>query len=147
MENTEIEILLVEDNSNDAELTIRALRKNNITNNIIHLKDGAVAVDFLFGKGEFVKRDINNKPKIVLLDLKMPKVDGLEVLRKIKSDELTKKIPVIVLTSSRENPDIEKAYSLGANSYIVKPVDFDGFAKVITELGMYWVLLNQPPIG
>lgn len=145
MENTEIEILLVEDNSNDAELTIRALRKNNISNKIIHLKDGTIAIDFLFGQGQFAKRNTNNKPKIILLDLKMPKVDGLEVLRKIKADELTKKIPVIILTSSREHPDIEKAYSLGANSYIVKPVDFDGFAKVIIDLGMYWVLLNQPP--
>jgi len=145
MENTEIEILLVEDNTNDAELTIRALHKKNIANSIIHLKDGASALDFLFGKGEFKDRNINNKPKIILLDLKMPKVDGIEVLRKIKSDDFTKRIPVVVLTSSRENPDIERAYSLGANSYIVKPVDFEGFSKAITELGFYWLLLNQPP--
>lgn len=145
MENTEIEILLVEDNSNDAELTMRALRKNKIANSIIHVKDGACALDFLFGNGTFEARNINNKPKIILLDLKMPKVDGIEVLRKIKTDELTKNIPVVVLTSSRENPDIEKAYSLGANSYIVKPVDFDGFSKAITNLGFYWLLLNQPP--
>lgn len=147
MDNTEVEILLVEDNSNDAELTIRALRKSKIANSIIHVKDGVSAIDFLFGKGEFSSRNINYKPKIILLDLKMPKVDGLDVLRKIKADELTRKIPVVVLTSSREHPDIERAYAYGANSYIVKPVDFDGFAKVITELGMYWVLLNQPPIG
>jgi two-component system response regulator len=145
MENTEIEILLVEDNLNDAELTIRALHKNKIANNIIHLKDGASALDFLFGKAEFENRNINNKPKIILLDLKMPKVDGLEVLKRIKTDDFTKNIPVVVLTSSRENPDIEKAYSLGANSYIVKPVEFDGFTKAIAELGFYWMLLNQSP--
>lgn len=145
MENIEIEILLVEDNASDAELTIRALNKKKIANNVIHLKDGAAALDFLFGTGEFKERNINQKPKIILLDLKMPKVDGLEVLRKIKTNELTQKIPVVILTSSRENPDIEKAYSLGANSYIVKPVDFNGFSKAISELGFYWLLLNEPP--
>lgn len=145
MENNEVEILLVEDNLNDAELTIRALRKNKIANNLIHLKDGAKAIDFLFGEGSYTGRNINNKPKIILLDLKMPKVDGIEVLKRIKSDVFTKKIPVIVLTSSKENPDIETAYALGANSYIVKPVDFDGFMKAITELGCYWILLNQNP--
>ena len=147
MIHAEFEILLVEDNKNDAELTIRALKKNKIANNIIHVKDGASALDFLFGKGEFEKRDLNNKPKVILLDLKMPKVDGLEVLNRIKADELTRKIPVIILTSSKENPDIEKAYSFGANSYIVKPVDFESFSKAITDLGFYWLLLNQPPIG
>jgi two-component system, response regulator len=146
MENAAIEILLVEDNINDAELTIRALHKKNIANNIIHLKDGASALDFLFGKGEFLQRNINNKPKIILLDLKMPKVDGMEVLRKIKKDALTKNIPVVVLTSSKENPDIEKAYALGANSYIVKPVDFEGFSKAIADLGFYWLVLNEPPV-
>jgi CheY-like chemotaxis protein len=145
MENIEIEILLIEDNKNDAELTIRVLTKNKIANNITHLKDGASALDFLFGKGEFSSRNINNKPKIILLDLKMPKVDGLEVLAKIKSEELTKQIPVIVLTSSKENPDVEKAYLLGANSYIVKPVEFEGFAKAIADVGLYWMLLNQSP--
>jgi two-component system response regulator len=145
MENSAIEILLIEDNMNDAELTIRALHKNKIANNIIHLKDGVSALDFLFGNGEFENRNINNKPKIILLDLKMPKIDGLEVLKKIKADVLTKNIPVVVLTSSRENPDIEKAYSLGANSYIVKPVEFDGFSKAIAELGFYWILFNQSP--
>lgn len=147
MNNTEVEILLVEDNLNDAELTIRALSKNKIANKLIHLKDGASALDFLFGKGEFEGRNVNNKPKVILLDLKMPKVDGLEVLKKIKSDELTKKIPVVVLTSSKENPDIETAYQLGANSYIVKPVEFDGFAKAVSELGLYWLLHNQPPVS
>ena len=146
MDNTEIEILLVEDNSNDAELTIRALTKAKIANSIVHLHDGAQAIDFLFGKGEYAKRDTNNKPQVILLDLKMPKVDGLEVLEKIKADELTKKIPVVILTSSKESPDIEKAYALGANSYIVKPVDFEGFAKAITDLGYYWILLNQNPL-
>ncbi len=147
MENSIVEILLVEDNMNDAELAIRSLRKNNITNNLIHLKDGAAALDFLFGKGAFAGRNINNKPKLILLDLKMPKVDGIEVLKKIKSEELTKKIPVVMLTSSKENPDIELSYSLGANSYIVKPVEFDGFSKAVAELGLYWVLLNQPPVS
>ena len=142
----EIEILLVEDNTNDAELTMRALHKKKIANNVTHLKDGASALDFLFGKGEFENRNINDRPKIILLDLKMPKVDGIEVLRRIKSDELTKNIPVVVLTSSRENPDIERAYSYGANSYIVKPVDFEGFTKAISELGYYWLLLNEPPV-
>ncbi len=146
MDNSEVEILLVEDNMNDAELTMRALLKNKIANNLIHVKDGASAIDFLFGKGKFKDRDINNKPKLILLDLKMPKVDGIEVLRKIKGDELTKNIPVVVLTSSKENPDIEKSYSLGANSYIVKPVEFDGFMKAIAELGMYWILYNQRPL-
>ena len=142
----EIEILLVEDNPNDAELTIRALHKKHIANNIIHLRDGASALDFLYGKGEFENRDIQNRPKIILLDLKMPKVDGIEVLRRIKSSELTKRIPVVVLTSSKENPDIERAYALGANSYIVKPVELEGFTKAIAELGFYWLLLNEPPL-
>ncbi|MFP5039594.1 response regulator [Parasediminibacterium sp. JCM 36343] len=144
--STEVEILLVEDNMNDAELTKRALSKNKILNTLIHLKDGASAIDFLFGKGEFEGRDISHKPKVILLDLKMPKVDGLEVLKVIKSDPLTKNIPVVVLTSSKENPDIEKSYELGANSYIVKPVDFDGFMKAVSEVGLYWLLHNQYPI-
>lgn len=131
---------------NDAELTIRALSRNNITNKVIHLKDGAIAIDFLFGKGEFKDRDVIQKPKVILLDLKMPKMDGIEVLAVIKADELTKNIPVVMLTSSREHPDIERAYSLGANSYIVKPVEFDSFSKAIAELGFYWLLLNHPPI-
>ncbi|MES2431785.1 MAG: response regulator [Bacteroidota bacterium] len=140
---SEIEILLVEDNMDDAELTIRAIKKNKIANNIIHLKDGAAAIDFLFGQGEFDNRDILNKPKVILLDLKMPKIDGMEVLDKIKTNDLTKAIPVVVLTSSKEGPDVEKAYALGANSYIVKPVDFDGFIKAIYEIGLYWLILNQ----
>lgn len=145
MENTELEILLVEDNVNDAELAIRALRKSNVANHIIHLKDGAAALDFLFGTGEYEGRNINNKPKVILLDLKMPKVSGIEVLEKIKASSLTNKIPVVVLTSSKEHPDVEKSYSLGANSYIVKPVDFESFRKTVNDLGVYWLMLNQSP--
>lgn len=143
MEDAKLDILLIEDNSNDAELTIRALKKNKITSSIIHVGDGASALDFLFGKGTFANRDTSLQPKIILLDLKMPKVDGIEVLHKIKTDVLTKKIPVVVFTSSKETSDLEKAYSNGANSYIVKPVDFDSFSQVITETGRYWILLNQ----
>jgi len=145
MENPEVEILLIEDNAHDAEMTMRALKKNNITNKIFHLKDGAEALEFIFGTGKFEGRNILHKPKVILLDLKMPKVDGIEVLIKIKSNELTQSIPVVILTSSKEDPDIQKCYALGVNSYIVKPVDFEGFHKVVSELGMYWVLLNQPP--
>jgi CheY-like chemotaxis protein len=143
MEEEKLDILLIEDNSNDAELTIRALKKNKVASSIVHLRDGASALDFLFGKGAFENRDTGIKPKIILLDLKMPKVDGIEVLRKIKTDELTKKIPVVVFTSSKETSDLEKAYSYGANSYIVKPVDFDAFSSTIAETGRYWILLNQ----
>ncbi len=146
MENNTVEILLIEDNMNDAELAIRAFRKGNINNNLIHLKDGAQALEFLFGTGKFEGRDLSNKPKVILLDLKMPKMDGLEVLTRIKANKLTKAIPVVVLTSSKENPDIERAYSLGANSYIVKPVEFDEFTKIVTDLGFYWLLKNQPPV-
>ena len=146
MENSEVEILLVEDNFSDAELTIRALKKNNIANKITHLKDGAEALDFLFGEGTYAGRDMNNRPKAVLLDLKMPKVNGIEVLRRVKSDERTRSIPVIVLTSSKEDPDIKSCYDLGVNSYIVKPVGFENFVKAIGELGLYWLVLNQPPV-
>ena len=141
-----VEILLVEDNKNDAELAIRALRKGNINSNLIHLKDGAEALEFLFGTGVYEGRDINNKPKLILLDLKMPKVDGLEVLTEIKAKELTKAIPVVVLTSSKEHPDIERAYALGANSDIVKPVAYEEFSKAVADLGFYWMLKNQSPI-
>lgn len=146
MPNNQIEILLVEDNLNDAELTIRALTKHKIANHIIHLKDGAEAIDFLFGTGNYEGRDTDNKPKVILLDLKMPKVNGIEVLERIKSDAKTKTIPVVVLTSSKEHPDIEKCYRLGVNSYIVKPVEFQNFSKAVTELGLYWLLLNHPPV-
>ena len=144
MDDKEVEILLVEDNDNDAELTIRALHKNDVAAHIVHLKDGSLALNYLFGTGPYQGRNINNQPKLILLDLKMPKVTGLEVLEKIKFEALTKKIPVVVLTSSKEHPDVEKAYLLGANSYIVKPVEFDSFRKTVNELGIYWLKLSQP---
>lgn len=146
MPNSIVEILLVEDTRSDAEMTMRAIKKSNVVNNITHLKDGKEALDFLFGEGDFAGRDINNRPKVILLDLKMPKVSGIEVLKRLKNDEMTKTIPVVVLTSSRENPDIEQCYSLGVNSYIVKPVASADFMTVISNLGMYWVLHNQAPI-
>lgn len=138
MDQHGVEILLVEDNPNDAELTLRALKQRNLANQVRLCRDGAEAVDF-FSDGA------GPVPKVVLLDLKLPKVDGLEVLRRLKQDERTKAIPIVVLTSSREEPDIERAYALGANSYIVKPVDFDAFARAVSELGLYWLLLNHPP--
>jgi len=146
MERSQIEILLVEDNMDDAEMTIHALRKNNLANKLIHMKDGEEALDFLFGTGNFIGRDVNLKPSLILLDLKMPKIDGLEVLERVKSNEATKKIPVVILTSSKEDPDVSKCYELGANSYIVKPVEFESFMKAVSELGMYWMILNQPPV-
>jgi CheY-like chemotaxis protein len=143
MNTGEVEILVVEDERSDAILTIRALKKGNIANHILHLKDGREALDFLFGEGKFEGRDINLKPRVILLDLKMPHVNGIEVLRKIKSEELTKKIPVVVLTTSLENPDVEQCYLLGVNSYIVKPVVIEDFVKVVNDLGLYWVIHNQ----
>jgi two-component system response regulator len=140
-----IEILLAEDSPSDAEMTIRALKRSNVSNRLIHLRDGAETLDYIFGTGAYEKRDLNDQPKVILLDLKMPKIDGMEVLRRIKNDERTRAIPVVVLTSSKEDPDIQKCYQLGANSYIVKPVHFDNFMKAVAELGMYWVLLNQKP--
>lgn len=144
MENIEVEILLIEDSKLDAELTLRALTKNRIANRVVHINDGAAALDFLFGTGVYEGRNIQNKPKLILLDLKMPKVDGMQVLERIKSNDATKRIPVVVLTSSKENPDIEKCYDLGANSYIVKPVGFDNFTTAIATSGMYWMVINQP---
>ena len=145
MEKSEIEILLVEDDTDDAEMTIHALRKNNLANKLTHLVDGEEALDFLFGRGKFTGRDINLRPRLILLDLKMPKIDGMGVLEKVKSHEVTKKIPVVILTSSKEDPDVSRCYKLGANGYIVKPVEFEGFTKAVAELGMYWMLLNHPP--
>lgn len=141
----EVEILLVEDNASDAEMTIDALKKNNLANKLLHLKDGTAALDFIFGEGEFEGRNIENKPKVILLDLKMPKVNGIEVLQRIRADERTKQIPVVVLTSSKEDPDIKKCYELNVNSYVVKPVEFDEFQKAISSLGLYWMIVNQQP--
>jgi len=141
-----VEILLVEDNPSDAELTMHALRENNLANHIEWLHDGAEALDFLFASGAYAGRDLNKLPRIILLDLKLPKVNGLEVLQQIKADARTRAIPVVVMTSSREERDIVESYKLGVNSYIVKPVDFDQFTEAVRLLGLYWVLLNQPPV-
>ncbi len=145
MANDVVEILLVEDNSNDAELTIRALKKQNLANSLHWVKDGAEALDYIYAKGEYSDRELENRPKVILLDLNLPKIDGLEVLKKIKEDKSTKMIPVVVLTSSREEEDMVKSYNYGVNSYIVKPVDFDKFVKSVSDLGLYWVLLNKLP--
>lgn len=144
-QNHATEILLIEDNPNDMELTIRALKKNNIANDIHTVTDGAEALDYFFAKGNYSDRDILQNPKLVILDLKLPKVDGLEILRQIKQDERTKTIPVVVLTSSKEESDVVASYKFGANSFIVKPVDFEKFITTVKELGMYWLLYNEPP--
>ena len=143
MNDNKVEILLVEDNPHDAELTIRALKKANLANQLIHLRDGVEALDFLFGKGIYADRNVSNKPKVILLDIKMPKVDGIEVLRQLKLNEVTRTIPVVIMTSSKEEQDIITSYDLGVNSYVVKPVDFEGFAKAVSELGFYWLITNQ----
>jgi len=140
---SEVEILLVEDDPGDAELTLRALKKHNLANRVVHVVDGAQALDFIFCRGEYAQRSVDNGPRVVVLDLKLPKVDGLEVLRTMKADERTRVIPIVVLTSSREERDVVESYRLGVNSYIVKPVDFDKFVEAVKELGMYWLLLNQ----
>jgi len=141
-----LDILIVEDNPNDAELIIRALKKNNLANRLIVVEDGEQALDFIFCRGKYAARKSSAVPKVVFLDLKLPKIHGLEVLKRIKSDEATRHIPVVVVTSSREDPDIRTAYTLGANSYVVKPVDFEAFIKAMSETGMYWLLINQPLI-
>jgi len=140
-----IEILFVEDNIDDATLAMRALKKGGLTNVIFHVKDGAEALNYLYCKGEYTSRNIQEHPKLILLDLKMPKVSGIEVLEKVKSDPALKIIPIVILTSSKEDPDIKKCYELGANSYIVKPMDNDNFFKAIKEIGLFWMILNQPP--
>ncbi len=140
-----IEILLVEDNPTDAELTMRALKRKNLINRLLWVKDGAEALDFLFAKGEYSDRDPNDIPKLILLDLRMPKVDGLEVLQEIKDDERTKRIPVVILTSSKEDRDIVESYKLGVNSYVSKPVEFDEFIDAVSTMGFYWILINKPP--
>lgn len=138
-----VEVLLVEDNPRDAELTIRVLKKNNLANRIIHVEDGVEALDLLFGRGKYADSTLAGLPKVVLLDLKLPKLNGLEVLREIKENEKTRSIPVVVVTSSAEDPDVTAAYQLGANSYIVKPVDFDAFLKTMNTLGYYWIMVNH----
>lgn len=145
MIDKEVEILLVEDNRSDALLTIRALKKHNLANNLLHLHDGAEAVDFLFGKGEYEGRPLRDKPRVILLDLKMPKMNGLDVLRIIKADERTKLIPVVMMTSSNEEKDIIESHKLGVNSYIVKPVGFENFSKTVADLGFYWLMVNHTP--
>ena len=145
MTNNIIEILLVEDNPDDAELAISSLKKNNLANKVHLVEDGEEALAFLFAKGEYSERNIEEKPKQILLDLKLPKIDGMEVLQMIKSDEKMKTIPVVILTSSREESDIIRSYKIGVNSYIVKPVDFEKFTKSVSDLGLYWLVLNQPP--
>jgi len=136
-------ILLVEDNPDDEELTIRALKKNNIQNEVIVARDGVEALDYLFGTGKFAGRDIAKMPSVTLLDLKLPKLDGLEVLKRIRSDERTRFLPVVILTSSKEEQDLVNGYALGANSYIRKPVDFSQFIDAVRQLGLYWLLLNE----
>ena len=141
----EVEILLVEDNPSDLELAMHALKKYNLANNIEIKRDGAEALDFIFCQGKYTERDIEEIPKIILLDLKLPKIDGLEVLNKIKSNPQTRNIPVVVMTSSNQKRDIVESYELGVNSYIVKPVDFEQFADAVRNIGFYWLLLNEPP--
>lgn len=141
-----IDILFVEDSPIDAELTLLALREENLANNVIWLQDGAQALDFIFAEGEYADRNMDNQPKLILLDLKMPKVGGMEVVKRIRGDERTKSIPIVVMTSSQEEKDIFDTYKLGINSYIVKPVDFDKFTKSVKEIGFYWLLMNHSPI-
>ncbi len=140
-----VEILLVEDNPSDEELTLHVLEKHRLSNRVHVVRDGEEALEFVFGTGRYEERNTDDRPKVILLDLKLPKVDGLEVLKRIKSDPSTRTIPVVVLTSSREESDIINSYELGVNSYIVKPVDFQQFAESVRQLGLYWVLMNQPP--
>lgn len=141
-----VEILLVEDSINDAELTIREMKKHNLVNELFHVKDGEEALDYIFARGPFSDRLIEQRPKLVLLDIQMPKVNGIEVLQQVKADERTRTIPVVMLTSSKEDPDIKRCYELGANSYIVKPVNFEAFTTAIKSIHFYWLLLNEPPI-
>ena len=140
-------ILLVEDNPDDVELTLRALKKNNVTNEVVVAHDGVEALDYLFGSGAYAGRDLSVMPTVILLDLKLPKMDGLEVLRRLRADDRTRLLPVVILTSSKEEQDIVNGYRLGANSYVRKPVDYDQFAEAVRQLGLYWLLLNEPPPG
>ncbi|MFH0976624.1 MAG: response regulator [Spirochaetota bacterium] len=140
-----VDILLVEDNPNDVELTLIALKKNNLANNIRVVKDGEEALEFIFGGGRYLSRNVDLRPKVILLDIKLPKVDGIEVLKQVRSSDKTKKIPVVILTSSKEERDIVESYRLGVNSYVVKPVQFEDFIDVVRDLGLYWLVINQPP--
>lgn len=145
MENLNaVEILLVEDNPHDTELILRALRKNKLSRNVLIVTDGVEALDFFFCRGKFEKRDISNPPKVVLLDLKLPKVSGIEVLKAVKADKRTARIPIVILTSSNQEADKQEAYDSGANSYVVKPIDFEQFINSISSLGLYWLLVNEP---
>lgn len=139
----QVVVLLVEDNDDEAELAIRELKKHNLANDLLRVKNGVEALEFIFGTGRYEGRDVDQPPKVILLDLKMPKVDGIEVLKKVREDERTRKIPVVVLTSSNEEKDIVSAYELGVNSYIVKPIDFLKFSNSIKEIGYYWLVLNK----
>jgi CheY-like chemotaxis protein len=145
MADEQVEILLAEDNAEDAEMTMRALRRNNLANRLHWVKDGAEALDYLFCAGAYADRNASRPPKLVLLDIKMPKVDGIEVLRRLKADAATRSIPVVVMTSSNEERDVFESYRLGVNSYIVKPVQFDVFMETVAKIGMYWVLTNRTP--
>jgi two-component system, response regulator len=140
-----VEILIVEDNPNDAELMIRVLKKQNLANELYIVEDGSEALDFIFCRAKFSSRDSNNKLKVIFLDLKLPKINGLEVLKEIKTNPITKKLPVVIITSSKEDPDIKQAYDLGANSYVVKPVEFSGFIKAMENTGLFWLLVNEGP--
>jgi two-component system response regulator len=145
MDYNSIEILLVEDNAEDAELTLRELKGNHLANNFYHVSDGEEALEFMLAEGRYATlRNIEYSPKLILLDIQMPKINGIEVLEKLKADERTRHTPIVMLTSSKETPDLQKCYKLGANSYIVKPVNFEAFSQAIKNIGFYWLLLNQP---
>ena len=143
-DSNKIEILLVEDNPRDAELTIRALKKKQLADKLFHVEDGVEALDFLFARGKFEDRSLERHPRVILLDLKLPRVNGLEVLRAIKQDDRTREIPVVIVTSSAEDPDVVAAYKLGANSYVIKPVQFETFIEAMSKLGVYWLTVNHP---
>lgn len=140
----EVEILIVEDNARDLELTLRALKRNHLANRVVTVRDGEEALDFVFARGAFADRSIDQTPRVIFLDLKLPKVDGIDVLREIKADDRTKHIPIVIITSSAEERDRVESYQLGVNSYVVKPIDFDSFVKTISDLGFYWLAINQP---
>jgi CheY-like chemotaxis protein len=144
--NSAVEILLIEDNPSDVKLTLRALQKHNFENKVFVVNDGEEALDFIYSRGKYEKKDINEKLKVILLDLKLPKINGLEILKVLKSDEKMKKIPVVVLTSSKEERDLIASYELGVNSYIVKPLDFNQFTKSVEDIGLYWLILNEHPV-